>query len=216
MDALEISALGLVSGFHQSLKASLHQGAYTAAENSLLAEQIGFGFFTEGGLKHAGSRAADAKRIGKSKIMGLPGGILLNGDQAGNAFSGKIFASYGMAGSLGSDHGDIHIRRGLDLAKMDGKAVGEHQHVAGLQVGLDGLFVKGGLLLIVDEDHDDISLLRGFRGRIYGQALRFRFRPGFGAFVQAHDDVAAGFLQIQGMRMSLAAVTDHCDRLILK
>ena len=99
---------------------------------------------------------------------------------------------------------------------MDGKAVCKHQHVSGLKIGLDGFLIKGSLLLIVDEDHDDIGLLRRFCSRIYGQTLRFCLRPGFGAFIQSDNDIAAGFLQIQGMCMSLAAVTDHCDRLILK
>ena len=93
MDAFEICAFRLVSGLNQGLKASLHQGAYAAAQNRLFTEQIRFRLLTEGGLQNACSRAADSQRIGQSQVMCLSGGILLNSDQAGNTFACKIFAS---------------------------------------------------------------------------------------------------------------------------
>ena len=43
MDTLEVCVSWVVSSLAQSLKSSLHQGAYTAAENCLLTEQVCFG-----------------------------------------------------------------------------------------------------------------------------------------------------------------------------
>ena len=48
-----------------------------------------------------------------------------------------------------------------------------------------------------------------------GQPLSFCLCPGFGTFIKSYNDVTARLLQIQGMCMSLAAVTDYCDCFIL-
>ena len=101
----------------------------------------------EGGLQNACSRAADSQRISQSQIVRLSGGILLYCDQTGNALACEVLASYGMSGSLGSDHGHINICGRLDLSEMDGKAVCKPQHVSGLKIGLDGFLIKGSLLL---------------------------------------------------------------------
>ena len=50
MDTLKICVLRLISGLHQRIEASLHQGAHAAAEDCLLAEQIGFCLFFKGSL----------------------------------------------------------------------------------------------------------------------------------------------------------------------
>ena len=60
VDALEIGHFRLVAGLDEGLKAGLDQGADAAAEDDLLAEQIGFGFFGEGGFDDARPGAADA------------------------------------------------------------------------------------------------------------------------------------------------------------
>ena len=96
---------------------------------------------------------------------------------------------------------------------MNGKAVGEHQHVALLQVGLDVLFVHRGLFLIVDEDHNDIGLLCSFRRGINLQSLRFCLGPGFASLVKADDNITAGILQVQRVGVSLASIADDRDLL---
>ncbi len=50
MDALEVSVSRIVASLNQSLETSLHQSANAAAENCLLAEEVGLGLGTEGGL----------------------------------------------------------------------------------------------------------------------------------------------------------------------
>ena len=211
MDALEIRVSGIVSCLYQGLEACLHQSADTAAENCLLAEQVGLRLHPEGSLQHAGAGAADAQGIGQSQILGFAGVILLYGNQTGNAFSCFILASHGMSGPFGSDHGHIHVGRRNDLAEMDGKTVSEHQHIALLQVGLNVLFVHCGLLLIVDQNHDNIRLLCCLCRGVDLQALSFCLGPGFAALVKAHNNITAGILQVQRMGVSLASVADDSD-----
>ena len=59
VDTLEVSVSWVVASLNEGLKARLHKGANAAAENRLLAEQIGLGLGAEGGLKHARASAAD-------------------------------------------------------------------------------------------------------------------------------------------------------------
>src|ERR1035441_665096 len=47
--ALEEGALGLIAGLDESLKAGLDEGADAAAEDGLLAEEVGLGLFFVGG-----------------------------------------------------------------------------------------------------------------------------------------------------------------------
>src|SRR5579863_755265 len=56
MHALEVCDLWLVSRFDQGFEAGFYQRAHTAAKNSLLAEEISFGFFAESRLDDTGSR----------------------------------------------------------------------------------------------------------------------------------------------------------------
>ena len=54
VQALEVGDFGGVAGFDQGLEAGADQFADAAAEHGLLAEQVAFGLFLEGGLDHAG------------------------------------------------------------------------------------------------------------------------------------------------------------------
>ncbi len=174
MDALEISVPGIVARLDQGLEACLHEGADTAAKDSLLTEEVGLGLGAEGGLQDAGAGGADACGICQSHVQGVAGSVLLDGDQGGCALACLVLAADGVAGSLGGDHGHVDISGGIDQTEMDVEAVGEHQHIAGLEVGLDVLLVHGRLLLIIDQDHDDISHLCSLGSIVNGQALCLR------------------------------------------
>ena len=71
MQALEIGALGLIAGLDQGLEGHLHQGADAAAEDDLLAEEVGLGLLGERGLEDAGAGAADPLGVGQGQ--GLAG-----------------------------------------------------------------------------------------------------------------------------------------------
>ena len=208
MDALEIGVSGIVAGLAQGLKARLHQGAHAAAQNGLLTEEVGLGLGAEVSLQHAGTGTADAQRVSQADVPGIAGGILLHGNQAGYTLACQVLAAHGVAGALGGDHDDVHVLGGLDAAEVDVEAVGEGQSLAGSQVGLDALLVQGGLLLVVNQDHDDIGGLGGFRGGHDGHALGFGLGPALGAGVQTDDDVHAALLQVKSVGVTLGAVAD--------
>ena len=90
MDALEISISRIVTRFAEGIKTSLHQSAYAAAQNGLLAEEVGLGLDTESGLKKSSAGSADSKAVCKSHIQSFSGIILLNSDQAGSSLAGLI------------------------------------------------------------------------------------------------------------------------------
>ena len=92
----------------------------------------------------------------------------------------------------------------------------EHQHVALFQVRLDVLLVHISLLLIVDQDHDDVSHLSSLSGVVYLEALCLSLSLGLAAFVQTDNNVAAGISQVQCVCMTLAAVADDSDGLAIQ
>ena len=70
MQALEVRHLRVVARLDERLEAGLDELAGAAAEHGLLAEEVRLGLVLEGGLDHAGTRAADAAGIGQHEIAG--------------------------------------------------------------------------------------------------------------------------------------------------
>ena len=68
MHALEVGHLGLVAGFDERFEAGFDQRADAAAEDGLFAEEVGFGFFGDGGLDDAAAGAADALGVGQADL----------------------------------------------------------------------------------------------------------------------------------------------------
>ena len=60
VQALEVGQSRVVAALDQRLVAGAHELRHPAAEHRLLAEQVGLRLVLEGGLDHAGARAADA------------------------------------------------------------------------------------------------------------------------------------------------------------
>ena len=216
MDALEIGVLGLVAGFHQRLEAAAHQIHHAAAQDGLLAEQVGLGLFVHGSFQDAGTGAADAGDVSQSDIIGLAGGVLLHSDQAGHTLARHILRADGVAGTLGSGHEDVHIGGGHDLLVADVEAVGEGDGLALSQVRRDVLLVHICLSLVIDEDHDDVGGLGGLGHGYHLEAVFFRHSPGFAALAQTNDHVAATVTQVHGVSMALGAVADDGDLLAVE
>ena len=108
--ALEVGDFGLIACGDERFKAGFDQFADAAAEDGLLAEEIGFGFFGESGFEDAGACTAESFGIRERESFGVAAGVLFNGDQRGRAAAfGKDFAD-AMAGSFGRDHGDVDTR----------------------------------------------------------------------------------------------------------
>jgi hypothetical protein len=85
VEALEVGALGLVAGLDQGLEAHLDQGADAAAEDDLLAEEVGLGLLGEGRLQDAAAGAADPLGIGQREALPAGRAAVAGGDQAGDA-----------------------------------------------------------------------------------------------------------------------------------
>ena len=209
--ALEICVAGIVACLYQSLETCLHQSADAAAEDSLLAEQIGLGLCPESGLKDTCAGSADTCAIGKSLVQSLARSILIYSDEGRSSLACLVLAADSVSGSLGSDHCDVNICRRLDQTEMNVEAVSKHEHIAGLEVGLDVLLVHSCLLLIVDQDHDDVRHLSCLSSIVNRESLSLSLSLGLGSLIKAYDNIASGLLEVECMRMTLAAVADNCD-----
>ena len=130
MEALEVGALRLVAGLDQGLEAHLDQGADAAAEDDLLAEQVGLGLLGEGGLQDAGAGAADPLGVGQGQGLALGRAVVGRGDQAGDAAPLDVLAADEVAGALGGHQGAVDALGRDDLAEVDVEAVRAEQQVA--------------------------------------------------------------------------------------
>ena len=90
---------------------------HAAAEHGLLAEQVGLGLLAEGRLEHAGAGAADAAAVGQRELLGVAGGVLVDGDQAGDAAALLEHLAHEVAGGLRGDHGHVDVLRRDDALK---------------------------------------------------------------------------------------------------
>src|SRR5699024_718390 len=106
---LEVGHLGSVAGLNQRVETSLDELADTAAQHSLLAEEVGLGLLLEGGLQDASTAGADAGSVSQGDLLGLAGVILLHADQGGAALALGVQAADDVAGALGRDHDDVNI-----------------------------------------------------------------------------------------------------------
>ena len=216
VDALEVGVLRLVPGLHQHLEAAAHQVHHAAAQHGLLAEQVGLRLVVEGGLHHARPGAADARDVGQGNLVGVAGGVLLHGHQAGHALAGDVGGAHGVAGALGGGHEHVYPGGGDDLLVADIEAMGKSQGLALGHIGGDVLFIDLGLHLVVDQDHDDIRPLSGGGDGLDRQPGLLGVGPVLGALPQADADIAAGVLQVEGVGVALGAVADDGDLLALQ
>ena len=113
-----------------------------------------------------------------------------------------------MSRALRCCHENVNISRRNYLLISDIEAVSKGQSLAGGQVRSDVLGIHVGLLLIVDEDHDNVSLLGSLGHGVDLEAVLLCHGPGLAALAQADDHVAAGVTQVQRMGVTLGAVTD--------
>ena len=191
MDTLKVCVSRIITCLAESFKACLHQRAYTAAENCLLAKKVCFCFCTESCFQNTGSCSADSESIGKRHIKSFSCGILLNSYQTRNTLAGLILASYRMTRSFWSDHRNVYILRRHNTSIMDIESMSKHQHIAFLKIRLNIVFVKSSLLLIVDEDHNNICLFCCLCRCIYFKSLLLSLFPGSAAFIQTNDNMAS-------------------------
>ena len=213
VDALEVGVLRLVTGLHQHLEAAAHQVDDAAAEDGLLAEEVGLGLVVHRGLHDARTGAADARDVGQGDVLALAGGVLLHGDQAGHALARHVLAADGVAGALRGGHEHVDPGGGHDALVADVEAVGEGDGLALGEIRRDIGLVHVGLVLVVDQDHDHVGLPGGLRDGQDLEAVLFRDGPALAALAEPDDHVAAGIPEVQRVGVALRAVADDRDGL---
>src|SRR5262245_49372735 len=102
MEAFKVSHLGRVAGLNQRFETRFNQRGQTTAKDSLLAEQISFGFLPKVCFNDACSTSANCRGIGKADFSGILVRILVNGKQAGNTGAAREFMPHQMTRSLRS------------------------------------------------------------------------------------------------------------------
>ncbi len=148
--------------------------------------------------------------------MGVAGGVLVDGHQAGHAVAFLVLAADQVAGALGGDHADVDAGGRGDLLEVDREAVGEEQQVAGGDavgdVGLPDL----GLLLVGQQDHHRVAAAGGFGDVEHLEAGLFGLGAAGGVRAQADDDVDPGVLQVERVGVALRAVAEDGDGLAVE
>ena len=214
VQTLEVGHLGRIPRFNERLVAGLDQRRQPAAEHHLLAEEIGLRFLAEVRLDDAGPSAADRAGIGQPDLAGIPARVLVDCQQAGHAAALRVFRPDEMPGAFWRHHEHVDAGRRDDLAEMDVETMPERQVGAVFQMRRDGLAVDGRLRLVRRQDHHHVRRLHRVGHRHHFQPALLRLLPR-AALAKADDDVDAAFLQVQRMRVPLAAVADDGHLLVL-
>ena len=216
MNTLKVCISRIISCLAQSLKTSLHQCTYATAQNCLLTEQIRLCLRAESCLENTGSGSTNCQCICQCLLLSFSGCILMYSNQTWYSFSCLILTSYGMTRSLWSNHRNIDICRWNNLIKVNVETMSKHQHVTCFKIRLNRLLIKSGLLLIINENHNNICLLCCLCRRIYLKALFFCSLPRLRSLIQTDNHMTAGLLCIQRMRMSLTTITNDSNCLSIQ
>ena len=121
-----------------------------------------------------------------------------------------------MTGSLRSNHRNVNVFRRNDAAEVNVEAVREHQHIAFLKVRLNALLVQLCLKLIIDKNHNDVSLLRSLGSCVNLKACVLSLLPALGTLVKTYNNLHAAVLKVERMCVSLRTVTDNCNGLAVQ
>ena len=169
------------------------------------------------GLDHAAARAADALGVGEREVAGVAGRVLVDRQQARHAGALGELAPHEVAGALRRDQRDVDAGAGVDLAEVDREAVGEQQQVAGRDPVVDLGLPDLRLLLVGQQDHHDVAAAGGVGDRQHLEAVGLApSRPRAESLAQPDDDVDAGLLQVQRVRVALRAVAEDRDGLAVE
>src|SRR5450830_425360 len=208
---LEVRDLGLVAGLGQRLEAVLDELGDAAAQDRLLAEQVGLGLLGEGGLDTGRAQATDRLGVGECEWPGATGGVFLDRHQHRDAAAIDVLTTNQVTRTLRCDHRDVDAVGRRDVPEPDVEAVREEQCLAGRQARLDRLGVDRALDRVRHQHHDDVGLGRSLGRSDDAQALVLGLDPRGAPLRQADADVDNRVAQVQRVRMPLTAVADDRD-----
>ncbi len=216
VQTLEIGNFGLVARLDQRIERRLDQFAHAAAEHGLLAKEVSLGLLCEGRLEDTRACGADALGVGECVGQRVARGVLLHSHERGHARAFLEYLAHTVAGGLGRDHRHINMGGRHNLAEANVEAVGEHDRVARLEVGLDFVMIDLPLDGVGQQDHDHVGLGSRVGHAEDAQAIRFGLGLAPGAFMQAHAHVGAGVAQVERVGVALAAVADDGNLLAVE
>ena len=205
MKDFEVGNFGLVARFHKNFEPCLDESGSSSAEDGLLTEKIGLGFFFEGGLEEASAGGADPSGPGHSNRAGLACGILLHGEEGRDATSFDILSANDMSWAFGGDKDDVDIFGWLNGFIVNGKAVAEEEALTLAKIGGDVLLVNGGNFQVGHSNEDDIGAADSFSSRQDFKSVFLGDGDRFAAFVEADGDFDAAIFEVKGVGVALGA-----------
>src|SRR5205823_7030970 len=158
-----------------------------------------------------GAGRAEGPRVGEAELLGGAARVLVDGDQRGCPLALGVEAPDEVPGRLWCDEHHVHARRWPDLPEVDVEAVREEERLAPGEVLDDLRLVDLLLRLIRREDHDQVRLARRLGDGDDPEARRVRLGTGSAGRMEPDPDVNARVAEVQGVRMSLAPVSDDGD-----
>ena len=154
MQALEVGDLRLVAGLDERLETGFDERADAAAEDRLLAEEVGFGLLRKSGLDHASPGCADALGIREGDRARLTGRILVHGEQGGRTTALEEDLAHTVPWGFRRHHCHVEIGGRDDGAEADVESVREHEHRTRAEARADGLVDRGLAGIGCQKNHD--------------------------------------------------------------
>src|SRR5660397_128267 len=189
VQALEIGDLGLALTLWLRPDTSPNQLRSSSTQDCLLTEKICLCLLLESSLYDTGPGAADTLCVSQTHLLRLSCGVLMDGEKARHSSPVLIHPAHQVSGTLGRNHGYVHVVRRSDLPKVNIEPMGEHEHLAGLQVSAYRIIIDLLLGLVGNENHYHVSALRGLSGSGYIQTHFFSPSPGGRILTQTTDDL---------------------------
>lgn len=207
VDALEVGGFGAVSGGDEGFIAGFEEFGDASAEDGLFAEEIAVGFFAEGGFHDEGAEGPEAVGVGEDAVPGVSGGVLVDGDNGGEAASGEVFTAEFDPGTFGADKADVDVCGEVNEVVDDVEAVGEEEALSGSE-GWEDLGPEVGDDFVRKGDHEGGGGLGGFGDGEGVEAFGLGFGEGMAFGTGADDDLVARIAEVEGVGVALVSITD--------
>src|ERR671910_888609 len=211
VQALVVGDFRLVPRLDERLEAGADQLGGAAAEDGLLAEEVGLRLLLECGLDHAGAARAERGAVGEGELERATARVLCDRDDRRCAEPFGEKAADDVAGALRRDHEDVVAAGRLDPAVVDVEAVREHERRALAQVRRHVLLVDARLHLVREKEGDELRILYRFGNRADGEPRRLGRVARRTPRPEPDHHVDTGVVQVERVRVALAAEAENRD-----